>query len=136
MLDVGKYSNATDYAQVTFDRIKQLSILGLKKSEHLLIAHICRQLISKDMMQVSKIKLEGENAFNTRVNRLSAILGIAFALDLSMMQRVTLDDVKLSKDKLKLYLKTSGEMTLEQWYLEKTAETFLQTFDIEIVLRV
>ena len=136
LLDVGKYSNATDYAQVTFDRIKQLSILGLKKSEHLLIAYICRQLISKDMMQVSKIKLDGENAFNTRVNRLSAILGIAYALDLSMMQRVMLEDVKLSKDKLKLYLKASGEMTLEQWYFEKTAETFLQTFDIEVVLRV
>lgn len=135
LVDIGKYANSSDFEMVTYDRINQLRIVGLSKAEHLLIALICKRLIGRDLMQISKIKLEGENAFNTRVNRIAAILGIAYALDISMTQRVKIKNIKFSENRIKIYVDGIEDMGLEEWYFEKAADVFLQTFDIEVDLR-
>ncbi|MDK2867098.1 MAG: exopolyphosphatase / guanosine-5-triphosphate,3-diphosphate pyrophosphatase [Clostridiales bacterium] len=135
LLDIGKYANASNFEKVTYDRINQLRIIGISKAEHLLVALVCRQLIGRELLQISKTKLAGENAFNTRVNRMAAILGIAYALDAGMTQRVHIKNIKLNENRMKLYVDGIYDMALEEWYFEKAADVFLQTFDIEVELR-
>ena len=66
-----------------------------------------------------------------RVERLSAILRVADALDREHLQRVHRVDARLHEDRLELHLEKDGRLLLEQWALRKKGKLFAKVFGLE-----
>jgi len=77
-----------------------------------------------------------EPADRARVTGLASILRLADALDREHRQRVSEVSVRIESGFVTLAPRGEGDLALEMWALEKKAELFRTTFDLDVVVEI
>ncbi len=128
--EIGKYTRMKDYLITSYDKISNLSILGVTEEETRIVAHVCR-LISSSEHKALDFKLEGISEINySTVFKLSSIMSIADALDKGKRQKIKIDRVKVTEDYMSIYIRYNQDITLEELSFQFTLSNFINTFGI------
>ncbi|MDL2248972.1 HD domain-containing protein [Tyzzerella sp. OttesenSCG-928-J15] len=134
--DCGKYVNADNHHQHSYNLIKGSGIAGLSYSEIDIIANIALYH-SRNVPDTSDPNYKDlKSSDKVLVSKLAAILRVADALDRSRKQKITAIDVILTEKQLLINAKTSRNIDLEQWALKEKGVFFEEVFGIEPVLQV
>lgn len=128
--EIGKYTRIKDYLITSYDKISNLSILGVTEEEIRIVAHICR-LISSSEQKALDFKLDGisDESYGT-VFKLSSIMSIADALDKGKKQKIEIERVKITDDYMNIYIDYNQDITLEELSFQFTLSNFINTFGI------
>ena len=126
--EIGKFTRAKNYLAASFHKIRNLSIMGTNYHEMMLVAHMCRMLTD---MQLSRGSIERlSQSDRNRILKLSSILSIADALDKSKKQKIKIEKIIVTDEKLKIIASKSMDATLEEWNLGNRAKEFVKTFGL------
>lgn len=128
--EIGKYTRLKDYLITSYDKIINLSVLGVTQEELCIIAHVCR-LISSSETKPFDFELDGVSEENHgTVFKLSCIMSIADALDKGKRQKISIDSIKITDDRMTIYIRHKEDITLEEISFEYTIQNFINTFGI------
>lgn len=130
--EIGKYTRMKDYYSTSFEKIKNLSIIGMTHHQMLLIAYICRYLtgISPTHDTMDDLTTKDHN----KVVKLSAILTLSDSLDKSKQQKITIEDVQVVEESMIIKITKKSDIALEKWDFEVHKQSFINTFGIEPII--
>ena len=126
--EIGKYTRMKDYHIASFQKIKNLNIVGLTQEDMLMTAYISRFMKGDKPSydEFSNMSLET----HSKISKLSAILGIADALDTNKTQKISVEEVVVTDDYMDIYVDKKADTTLEEWAFEKRKRDFVDVFGI------
>lgn len=126
--EIGKFTRAKNYLAASFHKIRNLSIMGTNYHEMMLVAYMCRMLTDRHL---SRASIERLSRFDqNRILKLSSILSIADALDKSKKQKIRIEKILITDDKLRIIVSKTMDATLEEWNLENRTKEFINTFGL------
>lgn len=135
--DCGKYVSLADAADCNYQIVMATEIIGISHMEREMIAQIVRfntfPMESYDVL--SETSDLGIDEYLT-VNKLTAILRLANAMDRSHLQKVEQIRASLRDDKLVLNIVSNKDYALEQGLLGEKIDFFEDVFGIRPVLKV
>lgn len=128
--EIGKYTRMKDYLVTSYDKISNLSIIGVSEEEIMIVAHICR-LISSSQTKVFDMKLDGISEANYgTVFKLSSIMSLADALDKGKSQKIKIEKVSISEDYMTIYISHDSNIILEEFSFQFAIPNFINTFGV------
>lgn len=135
--DCGKYVSLADAADCNYQIVMATEIIGISHMEREMIAQIVRfnTLPMESYDVLSETSDLGIDEYLT-VNKLTAILRLANAMDRSHLQKVEQIRASLRDDKLVLNLIANKDYALEQGLLGEKIDFFEDVFGIRPVLKV
>lgn len=133
--DVGNYVDFSEHDVHSYNIIRIRNITGFSNNELNLIANIARY-------HANEIPLHSHENYNTLVDadkiillKLSAILKLAEALDVSHKQKIQDIEIYTHDNKLCFYLNTKYDTILEQWDFSNNAKYFEEVMGIEPITK-
>ena len=135
--DCGKYVSLADAADCNYQIVMATEIIGISHMEREMIAQIVRfNTLPMESYDVLSETLDlGIDEYLT-VNKLTAILRLANAMDRSHLQKVEQIRASLHDDKLVLNIVSNKDYALEQGLLGEKIDFFEDVFGIRPVLKV
>ena len=135
--DCGKYVSLADAADCNYQIVMATEIIGISHMEREMIAQIVRfnTLPMESYDVLSETSDLGIDEYLT-VNKLTAILRLANAMDRSHLQKVEQIRASLRDDKLVLNIVSNKDYALEQGLLGEKIDFFEDVFGIRPVLKV
>ena len=135
--DCGKYVSLADAADCNYQIVMATEIIGISHMEREMIAQIVRfNTLPMESYDVLSETLDlGIDEYLT-VNKLTAILRLANAMDRSHLQKVEQIRASLRDDKLVLNIVSNKDYALEQGLLGEKIDFFEDVFGIRPVLKV
>ena len=135
--DCGKYVSLADAADCNYQIVMATEIIGISHMEREMIAQVVRfnTLPMESYDVLSETSDLGIDEYLT-VNKLTAILRLANAMDRSHLQKVEQIRASLHDDKLVLNLVANKDYALEQGLLGEKIDFFEDVFGIRPVLKV
>ena len=135
--DCGKYVSLADAADCNYQIVMATEIIGISHMEREMIAQIVRfNTLPMESYDVLSETLDlGIDDYLT-VNKLTAILRLANAMDRSHLQKVEQIRASLRDDKLVLNIVSNKDYALEQGLLGEKIDFFEDVFGIRPVLKV
>lgn len=132
--DVGTFIGYKRHHKHSLYVIAESELPGLTPTEILMVANIARyhRKNTPSPHHDAFMKLDERN--RERVVRLSALLRLADALDREHLQRVESVHANLANNVLELNVTGRGDLLLERWALQKKAELFEKTFNVNVHL--
>ncbi|NWF63591.1 MAG: Ppx/GppA family phosphatase [Chloroflexi bacterium] len=130
--DIGHFINTVDHDKHTYYILQANPLIGLKSPEQCIVANAARY------HRKSMPTLQDENfralppKDRSTVIKLSALLRLADAMDVSHTHRVRNVTVRMSKNKWLLNLEGEGNLGLEIWALEKRRALFQEVFGMKL----
>lgn len=130
--DMGHFISAVDHDKHAFYIMQANPLIGLRPNEQTIAANVMRH------HDKSKPNTQDENfrAMSPKdrliTMKLSALLRLANAMDVSHTRRVKNATIKQTKNKWKLKLEGKGALTLEIWALEKKRALFQEVFGVAL----
>lgn len=132
--EVGKFTRIKNYEVASLDVIKHLDIYGVTQKEMLLIAHIAAATYRE--LGDDNLSLKGFDASEVSlIEKLSALLAVADALDKSKHQRVQLTHVYVKQYTCIMTFIADHSIVLEEWAFEQTKAYFECTFGLSLEMR-
>ena len=130
--DIGSFVSHRKHHKHSLYLISNSELPGFSPDEILLAANVARYHRKSHPMphHESFVRLGEEE--QSRVTRMAALLRIADALDREHIQGVESVGATARKGKLRLTLRGTGDLLLEQWALEQKADLFEKLFDLKI----
>jgi len=130
--DIGHFINTIDHQKHGYYILKANPLMGLAESRQEVVANII-QYHRKSMpsMEDGNFKNLNPGDRNT-VTKLSALLRIADALDVSHTGCVKEIETERQKNFWSLTLRGRGDLALEKWTLEKRVKLFQEVFDVKL----
>lgn len=134
--DCGKYVSLADAADCNYQIVMATEIIGISHMEREMIAQIVRfnTLPMESYDTLSETSDLGIGEYMT-VNKLTAILRLANAMDRSHLQKVDQIRASVREDRLVLNLETNKDFTLERGLLGEKLDFFEDVFGIRPVLK-
>ena len=132
--EIGRFTRMKDYLSASYDKISNLSILGVTHDEMLMVANISKFLAVSETSPASTEFDLIEKDKQGIILKLLGIMSIADSLDKGKQQKITLEHVKAEGDILKLVANVTGDTTLEEWTFENRAKEFEDTFGLKPIL--
>ena len=134
--DCGKYVSLADAADCNYQIVMATEIIGISHMEREMIAQIVRfnTLPMESYDTLSETSDLGIVEYMT-VNKLTAILRLANAMDRSHLQKVEQIRASVRDDRLVLNLVTNKDFTLERGLLGEKLDFFEDVFGIRPVLK-
>lgn len=130
--EIGKYTRMKDYFSTSFEKIKNLSIVGFTHHQMTLVAYICRYLIGISPHHDGMDNLSTPD--HNRVVKLSAILMLGDSLDKSKLQKVQVIACYVKQEQLVIEIETTADIILERWDFDSQRKSFINTFGIEPII--
>jgi len=133
--DIGKFVNLDKHYIYTYNIIKAQNIMGISNRELNIIANIARyhdeELPRKFHENYDKMDYTDQ----IKISKLSAILKLADALDITHLQKIK--DVEISYNKNEIYFKvlTKDDILLEKWAFMKNAEFFEEVIGLKALIK-
>jgi exopolyphosphatase / guanosine-5'-triphosphate,3'-diphosphate pyrophosphatase len=132
--DIGHYVSESRHHKHSYYLVANSDLPGFTNRERELIATLCR-FHRKSMPAASHENFYALNGDERRaVTLLIPLLRIADNLDRSHAERVESLDCSLRDGQVILKLGSESDTDLEQWAVERTAETFREIYGREIIL--
>lgn len=128
--EIGKYVRSKNYAQATYDLLKDMTIFGLQTDEVLIVSEVCKCVAIENLTH---------NTFATlshRIQKLLAIILVCDALDKSKNKSLSIVNVVESPFTLVLQVEMSGDCEIEFIYFQQIQEFFELAFGQKIVLEI
>lgn len=133
--DIGNYINISNHDINSYNIISTQNIMGFSDSELNLIANIARYH-SKDIPDHSHPNYNFlDNMGKIIVSKLSSILKLAEAIDISHTQKIDNIEINFSGDTLNFILHTKKDILLERWDLQNNLEFFEEIMGIETTIK-
>ena len=130
--DIGTFVSYTRHHKHSLYLLQHANLPGFTPRQILLAANVARyhRRGSPKLEHYAYATLEaGDRAV---VNRLSALLRLADAMDREHRQKVTGVKARVSGGKLQLGLDGRGDLLLEGWALKRKADLFKETYGLQI----
>lgn len=134
--DIGQHISYRKHHKHSLYLIVHSEIPGISPSELPLVALVARYHRRAHPKEDHYLYEELDEPERIRVQRLSAILRVADALDREHLQRVSAVDARVEDDRLALRLSGEGSLLLEQWALKQKGSLFGRVFGIEPAVRL
>lgn len=132
--EIGKYTRLKDYLLTSYDKIVNLNILGVTQEELYIVGHVCR-LISSSEIKPHDLTFEGVgDQYYGSIYKLTSIMSIADALDKGKRQKISIKQVIVDDDFMKIEFNYTGDITIEELSFDFASVNFTKTFGIEPVL--
>lgn len=128
--EIGKFVRSKNYAQATYDLLKDMSIFGLQTEEVLIVSEVCRCVAVENMAQ---------NVFSElphRIQKLTALILVCDALDKSKNKSLNIYSLIELPYSLVLQVETNGDVEIEIIYFQQIQEFFELAFGLKIVLEI
>lgn len=133
--DIGKYINYSEHNINSYYIIKTQNITGLSDVETDIVANIARyhegDAPSLSHKEYAVLSIDDR----LLVSKLTAMLQIAEALDVSHKQKISKVNVTVSEDKIYLITDTRENILLEEWYFNNTVEFFQDVFGVKPIIK-
>jgi exopolyphosphatase/guanosine-5'-triphosphate,3'-diphosphate pyrophosphatase len=132
--DVGHYVSDSRHHKHSYYLVANSDLPGFTSREREMIANLCRYH-RKALPMMDHVNLNALNGDERRaLNLMIPLLRIADNLDRSHDERVESLECSLRDGQLILKLGSKSDIDLEQWAVERTAQTFREIYGREIVL--
>ncbi len=133
--DTGLYININNYEMHSYTIIKNESIMGLSDREMNLIANIAR--FHSENSTDGKHESYGEFHYKDKLKiaKLSAILKLAEALDVSHKQKIKKFEISISSKEIIFKFSTNEETLLEEWSFYKGVSFFEEVMGYRPVIK-
>lgn len=132
--EIGSFISQAGHHRHSYYLIAASSLPGLDAAEIELVANVARY----HRKSVPKPDHEAYQRLSKpdrlRVDRLSALLRVADALDRDHAQHIGEVTVKIDKQAVRLFVDAPGDLLLERWSLHKRSDLFRQAFERKISL--
>lgn len=133
--DIGKFVNLDKHYIYTYDIINAQNIMGFSNRELNIIANVARYHDEESPQNFHENYNKMDYADQIKVSKLSAILKLADALDITHLQKIK--EVQNSHNKDEIYFKvlTKDDILLEKWAFMKNAEFFEEVIGMKAVIK-
>lgn len=132
----GQYINVRIHNQCSFDLIKNLDIFGMTSDQIVETAFIS----GYDELSVPTASDHGFFSLpeekRLEISKLVAIFRLANAMDKSKRQKLTINKIKISGDKLEIKAAMNGSAQLEKWAFEESSAFFKEVFGLSPELQL
>jgi len=134
--DTGKFINPNKHYEHSYNIIRAGSIIGLSDNDIHIIANVAKyhSEITPEYEHTTYKVLDIKS--RVTVAKLTAILRMADALDISRKQKVTSIDTHIEGKKLIIKVSTINDLSLEQWRFGMKSTFFGEVFGFTPVLKV
>lgn len=133
--DIGKFVNLRRHYFYSYHLIQSLDMLGFSNKEKDIIANTAyyhsRIVPNNNDTYYSML----DNQAKALVSKLTAIVRLADALDASHQQKISSIEVNLKENKLEVIIKSSKDISLEDWVFKEKATFFAEVFGIQALIR-
>jgi exopolyphosphatase/guanosine-5'-triphosphate,3'-diphosphate pyrophosphatase len=126
--EIGKFTRMKEYYTTSFEKIRNLSIMGMTHHDMLLVAYICRVMNNGDS-ELNEFTGLSEQEHNL-VFKIASILSLADTLDKSKTQKIILEKAIVKNEILELRITHTRDITLEEWEFSNRKHQFINTFGI------
>jgi exopolyphosphatase/guanosine-5'-triphosphate,3'-diphosphate pyrophosphatase len=130
--DIGHFINTIDHDKHAHYILQASPLIGLSSREQMIVANTARY----HRKSLPNIQDENFRALPAKdrsiVIKLSTLLRLADAMDVSHTYRTKSVSIKKVKDNWKIKLERDGPLTLEAWALEKRRSTFQDVFGVKL----
>jgi exopolyphosphatase/guanosine-5'-triphosphate,3'-diphosphate pyrophosphatase len=130
--DVGQYISFKKHHKHSMYLISESELPGLEPEEVQIVANIARYHRKSEPAHEHEEYMRLSHGDRQKVDKLAAILRLADALDREHAQKVTGVSVGFAPGEIVLYLRGSGDLSLELWFLKKKAEMFTKVYGLEV----
>lgn len=133
--DVGGFINTTNHAEHSYNIIKTADIIGFSDDEINIIANVARYHGDDDIRleQDKNYYMLSENDKMT-VSKLTAILKLSEALDVSHLQKIEALKVTVSAEALYFNVEANEDILLEEWNFNNNAYFFEEVMGIKPII--
>ncbi|MDR1663899.1 MAG: HD domain-containing protein [Clostridiales bacterium] len=134
--DSGKYINNREHYRHSFEIVRGSDIVGLSHLETDMVAYICLFHSRKAPLMREPGFLALDAGDRVRVSKLSAILRLADALEISQTKKFDAIQVKVANDALTVTVDTDADVTLENWSFNYKSQFFEEVFGMKAALKI
>lgn len=133
--DIGKYININNHDKHSYEIIKSENIMGLSKREMNIIANVTRY--HSDEKPSSEHSNYGEYNYKDKIKiaKLSAIIKLAEALDITHKQKIDKFEIILSGKEIHFKYKATQDTLLEEWSFRKVVGFFEEVMGYRPVVK-
>ena len=132
----GQYVNVRVHNQCSFDLIKNLDIFGMTGEQILETAYISGYDGFSDSGALDSGFLSLPEEKRLEISKLVAIFRLANAMDKSKRQKLTIQKIKITNDKLEIKATMNGAALLEKWSFDESAAFFKEVFGLSPELQL
>jgi exopolyphosphatase/guanosine-5'-triphosphate,3'-diphosphate pyrophosphatase len=132
--EVGNFIGAPGHHRHAYYIISESPILGLSDEELHIVANVARYHRKAMPDNDHECYAELDEKAQDRVRSMAAILRVADALDHDHKQKVLRIKAKAGDSKLRLKIRSRGDVTLDEWALENKGDLFHEEFGLEPVV--
>lgn len=133
--DIGTFVGGTGHHKHSQYIVNNSDIFGLSAPDRELIGHVVRYHRRAKPQQSHILYMELSRSDRILVQKLSALLRVADALDRSHTQQITISRLKIRKDRLVIHTAFPGDFTMEELSLSDKSDLFENVFGLKTVLR-
>lgn len=130
--DIGHFINTVDHDKHAYYIMQANPLIGLTEREHAIVSNVMRY----HRKSMPNVQDENFRALNSKdrliVIKLSALLRLADAMDVSHTHNVKQVIIKKIKNRWSLKLKGKGGLSLETWALGKRRSLFEDIFGVKL----
>jgi exopolyphosphatase/guanosine-5'-triphosphate,3'-diphosphate pyrophosphatase len=130
--DIGHFINTVDHNQHTYYILKANLLIGLTNREQNIVANVARY----HRKSMPTVQDENFRSLSTKdrsmVIKLSVLLRLADAMDVSHTRRVKSVTLRQVKNKWLLKIEGGSGSSLETWALEKRCSLFQEVFGMKL----
>lgn len=131
--DIGTFIGYKRHHKHSLYIISESELPGMTASETLMVANIARYHRKNTPAEHHEFFMRLEPRDRERVVKLSAILRLADSLDREHLQRVEAVRADLEGSVLELTITGRGDLLLERWSLQRKAQFFQKTFNVDVL---
>ncbi|MDT8717223.1 HD domain-containing protein [Clostridium sp. 19966] len=133
--DVGAFINTTNHAEHSYNIIKTTDIIGFSDNELNIIANIARYHGDEDIRpEADENYYMLSEADRMTVSKLTAILKLSEALDVSHLQKIEALKVTVNSEAIYFNVEANEDILLEEWNFNNNAYFFEEVMGIKPII--
>lgn len=133
--DVGSFIGGTSHHKHAQYIVRNSDIFGLSQPDKELVGHIVRYHRRAKPQRSHNLYMALSRADRIVVQKLSALLRVADALDRAHTQAVAIEDLEIREDSMIIHTGFPGDLSLEELSLAEKGDLFRDVFGLKPVLR-
>lgn len=133
--DIGVFIGGTSHHKHSQYIVHNSDIIGLSASDKEIVGHIVRYHRRAKPQSSHSLYMSLNRNDRIVVQKLSALLRVADALDRSHTQQIVISDLEIKNDRLIIQTSYPGDLSLEELSLAEKGDLFENLFGLKTVLR-
>ena len=135
MHDVGSFIGGTGHHKHSQYIVRNSDIFGLSAHDREIVGHIVRYHRRAKPQRSHNLYMALSRTDRIVVQKLSALLRVADALDRSHTQQISIEGLEFKSDRLVIQTSHPGDLSLEDMSLAEKGDLFEDVFGLRVILR-